>query len=184
MDYFTDLIRQRRSIRSFKSSRPVGKGELRLIIDAANLAPSAGNCQAYEIYMVVQQALKAKIAVLAAHQEWLSQAPLLLIFMANGRRSSRKYGWRGSSLYAIQDATLACSYAQLKAHDLGLATCWVGAFDDYGLRKALNAPNKLQPISILAVGYADETPEHGRTRRDPQDMLHVAMVNENGSTPR
>ncbi len=41
----------------------------------------------------------------------------------------------------------------LKATDLGLATCWVGAFDEEKVTEAAGLPSYLRPVAILAVGY-------------------------------
>ena len=80
------------------------------------------------------------------------------MFLAEPTRSGEKYGHRGESLYAIQDATIACAYAQLAAHDLGLAACWVGAFRTKDVQEVVNAAEDQMPVALLPLGYAAESP--------------------------
>lgn len=166
---FTELIHTRRSVRAFES-RPVEPEKLAAVLEAANLAPSAGNLQAYEIYKVTAPKVRAALAH-AADQPFVAQAGVVLVFFANPGRSARKYGARGQHLYAPQDATIAVAYAQLAATDLGLATVWVGAFDDAAVTVAIGAPEDWVPIAILPIGYAAESPAP-RPRRGVADLVH------------
>ena len=104
---FTELIRARRSVRAFKAI-PIETEKLNRILELANLAPSAGNLQAYEIYHVTAAHTRAALAR-AADQSFIAEAPVILAFFANPGRSARKYGARGKELYAIQDATIAAT---------------------------------------------------------------------------
>jgi len=157
MDYF-EVIRKRRSIRAFQP-RPVEPEKLRRVLEAADLAPSAGNLQAYEILVARDGERKRALAQAALGQAFVAQAPVVLGFAANRSRSAAKYGRRGAELYALQDATIACAYAQLAATAEGLATVWVGAFDDDAVAEALDLPEGLRPAALLPLGYAAEEPE-------------------------
>jgi nitroreductase len=66
----------------------------------------------------------------ALDQASIAQAPLALVFCAQPERSAQKCGQRGRTLFSVQDATIACAYAQLAATALGLASAWIGAFDE------------------------------------------------------
>jgi nitroreductase len=169
MEYF-EIVAARRSVRSFTGS-PVEPGKLDCILEMARLAPSAGNLQAYEIYAVTAPETRAALARAAGGQEFLIQAPVALVFCAHPARSSQKYGRRGAQLYALQDATIACTYAQLAATALGLGTVWVGAFDDAGVSAAIGVGEDLLPVAILPVGYAAEAPE-SKPRRSLEDLVH------------
>jgi nitroreductase len=89
----------------------------------------------------------------------------VLVFFANPARSAAKYGRRGDVLYCVQDATVACAYAQLAAEDLGLASVWVGAFDNAAVSEAVGAPAGLRPVALLPIGYAAESPPPTPRRR-------------------
>jgi nitroreductase len=169
MEFF-ELVRARHSIRSFVE-RPVEPEKLQAILEAASRAPSAGNLQGYEIYAIRSCATINLLARAAAGQEFLARAPLALVFCAHPERSAAKYGQRGAALYCIQDATIACAYAQLAATALGLGSVWVGAFDDAAVRRALGACKELLPVAILPIGYAGERPEK-TTRRPLGELVH------------
>ena len=163
MDFF-EAVKARRSIRAFQG-QIVEEEKMNRIIEAVNLAPSAGNLQAYEIVVVKDSRRKRELAEAAGGQDFLSEAPVCLVFLAYPERSSRKYGKRGSGLYSLQDATIAAAYAQLVATALGLASTWVGAFDEEAVAKIVKAPRDKRPIAILPIGYGRETPEITPRRR-------------------
>jgi nitroreductase len=156
MEFF-DVLRVRHSIRAF-TAQPIKPAKQRAILEAANRAPSAGNLQSYEVFAVSNQAVLRALARAALDQEFIAQAPLAFVFCAHPARSARRYGQRGASLYCIQDATIACTYAQLAATALSLASVWVGAFDEGAVRAAIGANKDLLPVVILPIGYAAEEP--------------------------
>jgi nitroreductase len=166
---FFAVVRARHSVRAF-ADQPVGLEMLRRILDTATRAPSAGNLQAYAIYAVAKRSAREALARAAFDQAFVAQAPVVLVFCAHPARSARRYGDRGWTLYCIQDATIACAYAQLAATALGLATVWVGAFDEDAVRRALDVPPDLRPVAILPIGYPAEAPEI-TGRRTLEDLV-------------
>ncbi len=169
MDFFA-VVESRRSIRAFLN-RPVEKEKVTRILEAANRAPSAGNLQAYEIYLVARADLRAELARAALDQKFIAQAPLVLVFCAHPARSAQRYGRRGERLYAVQDATIACAFATLAAAALGLGSVWVGAFDEETVRRILQAPEGIVPVAILPLGYPAEDPPP-KPRRGVDDLTH------------
>jgi nitroreductase len=167
---FFSLIQARRSVRLFKDT-PVEAEKLQKILEVCNLAPSAGNLQGYEIYLVTSPEQRQALVMAALGQEFLVQAPVDLVFCANPQRSAVKYGKRGRELYSIQDATIACTYAMLAAQELGLATVWVGAFQEESVQQAAGIPDDLTPVAILLIGYAAESPKP-RPRRKLAELVH------------
>jgi nitroreductase len=168
MDFF-EVIRTRQSIRAFQD-RPVEPEKLQQILEAINRAPSAGNLQGYEVYLVTNRAVIQALAHSTNGQDYITQVPLALVFCAHPARSAKKYNQRGTTLYCVQDATIACAYAQLAVTALGLASVWVGAFNEEEVRAALaeraaiGIGHDLRPVAFLPIGYAAESPEH-RSRR-------------------
>jgi len=169
MDFF-DVIRNRRSIRLFQD-RPVEQEKLQAVLEAADAAPSAGNLQAYEIYLVQDPAARMRLASTLPRMEFFADVPVVLVFCANPERSVIRYGDRGRSLYALQDATIACTQAMLAATALGLATVWVGAFHEEAVTDALHLPGTIRPAALLPLGYPGETVE-ARKRRTLGDLVH------------
>lgn len=151
---FLVLADSRHSCRQFNGN-PIKKSELLFIKLAIQKAPSAGNLQAYEVFTVNNEEVKDKICQASYGQDFLYNASTFLVFFAKPSISSRKYGERGTLLYSIQDATIACTYAQLAATDIGVASVWIGAFDDRKICQALDVPMSTHdPIAILALGYS------------------------------
>jgi nitroreductase len=167
MDYF-ELIQARRSIRAYQP-RPVEEDKLTRILEAARHAPSAGNLQAYMILVVRNPAIRAALAKAALGQDFLAHAPVVLAFFADQQRAATKYHKRGAELYALQDATIACAYAQLAAAQLGLGSVWVGAFDDDAVKRVLRTQADWRPVALLPMGYPAETP--APTSRRPLNEL-------------
>ncbi len=154
---FYEVLQKRHSVRAF-AKKEVEQQKLQKILEAATRPPSAGNLQAYKMYMVRSGDAKEAIAQAALSQEFLSQAPVLLVFCADKARSAAKYGQRGAELYAIQDASLAAAYLQLAATAEGLSTAWVGAFDPLEVSRIVGAGSHEVPVALVPVGYAAEEP--------------------------
>ncbi len=170
MEFF-EVLRRRHSIRSYQK-RAVEEEKIKAIMEAVRSAPSAGNLQAYEVLVVLDEVKKTEVARWALSQWFIAEAPAVFVFFANPSRSAVKYGKRGAELYCIQDATTACAYAQLSAVALGLGTCWVGAFEESGLKASLSTPREWKPIAILTVGYPAEEPIP-TPRRSIEDIFTI-----------
>ncbi len=147
-----EIFKKRHSVRNFKSNE-VGLRTLEEILEAANSAPSAGNLKAREIIVVKDSETKKALAKAALDQDFIAEAPVILVFFALPEKSGKKYGERGRGLYSIQDATISASFAWLQAVDLGLSACWVGAFDDEEVKEILKVSPDWQAIAILPLGY-------------------------------
>lgn len=169
MEFF-DVLAKRHSIRAFKK-REVEEDKLRRILGAANSAPSAGNLQAYEIVVVRGKEKRRALAKAALNQDFIAEAPVVLVFLINPGRTRWRYGLRGMHLYCIQDAAIAAGYAQLAATDLGLGSVWVGAFDASEVSRLVKAGERLTPVALMPIGYPDEEPEP-TPRRRLEDLVH------------
>ncbi len=170
----SEAFRRRYSVRAYKNA-PVGEQIVQSALEAAISAPSAGNLQAYEIVVVRNADRRGKLARAALEQAFVAQAPVSLVFFANPERNRWRYKQRGADLYAIQDATLACAYAQLQVTAAGLGTCWVGAFDDDAVRQAVGAPSSWRPVAILPIGEPAEAAPP-RERAPLSNILHRETV--------
>ncbi|MEM3627853.1 MAG: nitroreductase family protein [Candidatus Bathyarchaeia archaeon] len=165
-----EAIKGRRSIRAFKS-QDIAEETVNKLIEAACWAPSAGNIQPWEFIIVRNSEIKQKLVEAALGQEFIAEAPVVIVVCANEERSARGYGLRGKTLYCIQDTAAAIQNIHLTAYSLGLGTCWIGAFREEEARKALKIPNGVRPVAIIPVGYPDEFPQPPR-RRPMQQAVH------------
>jgi nitroreductase len=169
VDFFR-VLTVRRSVRLFEP-RPIEVDKLRQVLAAIGRAPSAGNLQSYEVYMV-RNALKRSDLVRAADdQEFLAAAPVVLVFCAHGGRAESRYGARGAELYCVQDATIACTFAMLAATALGLGSVWVGAFNEEAIKEIIGATPDEHPVALLPIGYGAEAPET-KERRPLDEVVH------------
>ena len=169
MDVF-EAIKNRRSVRTF-TPEPVSDGEVEKLIDAATWAPSAGNIQPWEFVVVRDPELKRGLCEAAGNQNFVEEAPVVIVVCANTLRSERGYGSRGVNLYCLQDTAAATQNMLLAAHALGLATCWVGAFQEEEARKALNVPTGVRPVAIIPVGHPARK-SMARSRRPLSGIIH------------
>ena len=157
-----EAIRDRRSIRKFKS-QDVEKEKIEKIILAGRQAPSAGNLQARDFFVITDSDTKDKLTLAAYNQTFISEAPYVIVVCTNEERIKARYGERGTSLYMIQDASASVQNMLLAAHAQGLGTCWVGAYDDKEVHKIMKLESHLWPVAIIPIGYpakgAEERPK-------------------------
>ena len=165
MEYF-EAVEKRQSVRKYQS-RPIEPEKLQAILNAANRAPSAGNFQAYEIYVTTKEPVRNALARTTWDMAWIADAPLLITFCTHAERCK----YPGAENCAMQDASIATTQAMLAVTALGLGACWIGAFDSTRVAEVIGAPPGVQPMAILAIGYADEEPDR-TTRRALADLVH------------
>jgi len=169
LDVF-DAIRNRRSVRAF-TTEPVSDAEVEKLIDAARWAPSAGNIQPWEFIVVRGPEIKSGLCKAAGNQNFVEEAPVVIVVCANALRSGQGYGSRGVNLYCLQDTAAATQNMLLAAHALGLAACWVGAFREEEAREVLNLPTGVRPVAIIPIGHPAHRPT-ARSRRSLNEIIH------------
>lgn len=169
MDVF-EAIKERRSIRSFTTEN-VSDEDVKQLIEAARWAPSAGNTQPLELVVVRDPEIKRRLSIAALNQAFIQKASVVFVVCADVTRSKKGYGGRGEKLYSIQDTAAATENILLAAHELGLATCWIGAFNEKDVAKAINAPKNTKPVAIVPVGYPAERPSAPK-RRAADEIVH------------
>ncbi|MBI2092776.1 MAG: nitroreductase family protein [Deltaproteobacteria bacterium] len=153
-----DAIRGRRSIRKYKD-KLVPWDNIITIMQAGKYAPCAGNLQNWKFIVVKTDAKRKAIAQACLQQEWMENAPIFIVVVAEPEKAERYYGIRGSRLYTIQGCAAAIQNMLLTAHSLGLGACWVGAFDEDEIIRILNLEEDKPVQGVITIGYADENPE-------------------------
>jgi len=152
MDFF-EVLEKRHSIRKF-SEKKISPEIIEKLLGTVNSAPSAGNLKSYSIMIIKDAEKKQAIAKASFGQGFIASAPIVLVFFADISVSSQKYGERGKSLYAVQDATIAAAYIQLAATALGISGCWIGAFDEREISSICSVPSGLRPVAVFPLGFA------------------------------
>ncbi|MBW2970587.1 nitroreductase family protein [Candidatus Woesearchaeota archaeon] len=153
-----EAIQNRRSVRKYMNV-PVEWEKIGRVVDAGRIAPSAGNVQDRRFIVVVDEGVRKKLADAALHQNWMVQAPVHIAICSFVDKIKRMYGIRGERLYSIQNAAASAMQMMLAAESMGLATCWVGAFEENMVQRALGCPDEVRVSVILTLGYADEKPK-------------------------
>jgi nitroreductase len=169
LDVF-EAIKRRRSGRAYTDEK-VSEEDVERLIDAARWAPSAGNIQPWEFVVVKDAETKRKLSNAALNQTFIEKAQVVIVVCADLNRTSSGYGSRGVHLYCIQDTAAATENILLAAQELGLATCWVGAFHENEVAKAVKAPRNMRPVAIVTVGHPAEEPTAPH-KRSVDEIVH------------
>lgn len=161
---FDKLIRERYSVRAYLD-KPVEKEKLNRVLEAAVLAPTAANRQAFRILVVSTAARRDELKGIYP-KDWFTQAPYIICVCSLSRECwTRK---DGKNLGDV-DAAIVMDHLILAAANEGLGTCWVAAFDPKAAREVLKLPGDVEPVVFTPLGYpADKA---GPKKRKPLDEL-------------
>jgi nitroreductase len=140
-----EAIQKRESIRSYGPT-PVPSEKLQRVLEAARLAPSAGNIQPWHFVVVTNQQ-KRRLLSKGRFAKFLAESPVVIVGCGN-RASSPNW-------YAV-DTAIALQNMVLTATSEGLGTCWVGSFNETQVKRLLGVPEKFSVVALLAVGYPHE----------------------------
>ena len=143
-----DAIRTRRSIRKYKPE-PIPDEKLTSILEAARLAPSAGNRQPWRFVVVQNKGLKKALAEAANNQTFLNDASAIIVAIGDPEVSARWYE---------RDPMIALEHIVLAATAMGYGACWIGAFDENAIKHLLKIPANVKIIALLPIGIPDEKP--------------------------
>jgi len=150
-------VRQRRSIRTYRSD-PIPDKVVDRLVQSLRWAPSSGNLQCRKFYFVFNKKLRRSLARIALNQTFIADAPLTVVACAD-HRIEKEYGQAGVDLFCLLDVAASIQNLGLVAHEEGLGSCWVGAFEEQAVRDLLEIPKYLRPVSLVSVGYPDEEPD-------------------------
>ncbi len=170
MDFY-ELIQQRYSVRSYRPD-PVSDEKLQQVLEAAQLAPSAANRQPFRLIVVKTEGREQELRLIYG-RDWFVQAPYVIGICTVPAEAWRRADGKN---YADVDATIAMDHLVLAAAEIGLGTCWVGAFDAKAAREVLGLPAGVEPIAFTPLGLpADQA--RPKKRRDLADLVHFDRWN-------
>ncbi len=159
---YINFLLTRRSIRKFKDKN-IDDDTILKILDIARYAPSAHNSQPWEFIIIRDRDILKELSKIHYGAKPLSRAPLAIVVVCNPSESPTSY---------LVDCANATMYILLAAHALGLGCVWIQTLRDIDkIRKILNIPRNLIPVSIIAVGYPDERPE-APWRKPLNQLIH------------
>ena len=148
-----EAIWSRRSIRKFKEGAVISKEDIKLLLEAGMMAPSARNRRPWEFIVVTNISLKKKLAEAQPYCRHLLDAYCAIIVC--GKVEEPKTGfWQ-------QDCAAAIDHIMLMAVELGYGSCWCGLYPVVERSNAVKALTGASgtPLGIIALGVPDESPE-------------------------
>jgi len=161
-----EAIMTRRSIRKFKEGG-ISEESIRLLLEAAMSAPSAGNEQPWRFVVIDDRRILDAIPRIHPYTTMLKDAPLAILVC--GDTSLEKY--RG---FWVQDCSAAVQNLLLAAHAIGLGAVWTGfhPMEDRveGMRNLLGLPDHVIPLALVPLGHPDQP--SGRQDRFREDRVH------------
>ncbi|MDD1770684.1 MAG: nitroreductase family protein [Methanomassiliicoccales archaeon] len=166
-----DCIEKRVSVRAFAEG-DVPDDVVMEALRLAQLAPSAGNLQARDFVVVKDTETKRRLTRAAFGQGFLEDAPVVIVCCANLNRI-RNYGTRGTDLYCLQDVAAAAEHIMLYVCSQGYGSCWIGAFDEGEVCRALQLPGHARPLVMIPIGKPKE-----EVKRTPRLKLDTVTHNE------
>ncbi|MDR0930277.1 MAG: nitroreductase family protein [Clostridiales bacterium] len=151
-----DAIKKRKSIRSYDSNAIVSKEQIKELLEAAMLAPSACNCRPVEFIVVQNRELLNKITEIHPYTSMLKTASCAIIVCSNLdiHNDITKTG-----MY-MQDSAAATENILIQAASMDLGTCWCGLAPNpthyKNFRELLGLPESIEPFSLIAIGTPAE----------------------------
>ena len=172
------------------AARDVAPDLLRLLCACALSAPSKSDLQQGDILVIRDRVKRDAIASLLTEMPWLADAPVFLVFLANGRRLPEVSRMRGKPFpndhldlffNATVDATIVMTTFLHAAEAVGLGCCPISVIRDHAriISEMLELPAKVVPVAGMCVGWPKE--EGSITPRLSLDVtVHEERFTENG----
>ena len=161
-----EAIFSRTSIRKYEE-RPVEEAKIEKLLRAAMAAPSAANQQPWHFIVVRDE--QQKLALKGAYgKEWFWKAPVIIVVCVEPNKAWTRQDGKN---YAAVDGAIAMDHMTLCAADLGLGTCWVGAFDPMKVKHALNVPDGVEPLVMTPLGKP-AAPSLPKKRKALDQIVH------------
>lgn len=144
---FLELATDRYSVRDF-SPRPVEEEKIQTILEAAKVAPTAVNYQPQKLYVVKSPEAVGRLTAIRP----LFGAPLAVIVCYDETVSWKNKRNDDHDIGDV-DASIVTTHMMLQAWELGIGSCWMGAFSPAAVAEEFGIPANEKPVAILALGY-------------------------------
>lgn len=162
-----EALNTRRSIRKF-TEEPVSEGDLHAILEAAMMAPSAGNAQPWQFVVLRDRDTLEKVTKINQYAAMAAKSPVSVLVC--GDLSLEKFAG-----YWVQDCSAAIQNLLLAAHGLGLGAVWTGIHPMQdrvdGFRALLGLPDHVMPLGLIVLGHPNQNPKSESRFRE--DRVHL-----------
>lgn len=151
-----EAMRGRKSVRKYEPT-PLSAEQIQKVFSAVRMAPSVDNLQPWKFVIVNDEDVKRELAAASSNQKWIAEAPLVVVACGLLDEAQGMIGGFMNS-YPV-DVAMAMSYLTLAAHNEGLGTCWVNAFNEDKVRSVLGAPDDVRVVALTPLGVPGGDPE-------------------------
>jgi nitroreductase len=178
MDAF-EAVQKRHSIRAYEPT-PIPEEKLRKVLEAARLAPSAGNIQPWHFVVVKDRGRRETLAKGGRYARFLAESPIVIVGCGDQKASPNWYK---------VDVAIAMQNMVLTATGEGLGTCWVASFSEDRVKSLLKIPEHVRVVALMALGYQREKLDIGakvlhliRRKKTPEQIISFDEYRKNLKT--
>lgn len=165
---FIELANQRYSVRNFEP-KPVEREKLLYVLEAARIAPSAANFQPWQFLVITDPVILRSLHA-TYPRAWIVSAPAIIVALGNHNK-----GWHrisdGKDFTDI-DVAIAVDHLMLAATEQGLGTCWVCNFDARKCCDIIGAPEYMEVIALIPIGYPVSESRSEKKREPISNLVH------------
>ncbi|UCG01942.1 MAG: nitroreductase family protein [Candidatus Heimdallarchaeota archaeon] len=168
LEGFFNLVEKRRAIRKYKQDN-IPDEDIRRMLNAARLAPSANNSQPWTFIVVKDQKTKELLSR-PSSQSFIVDANVIMVVLGDPSVSCCP-----AATWTTRDPIIATDHLVLAATALGYGTCWIATYESRPkewieeVKKVLKIPKHLHIIVLVAIGVPDENPPP-RPRKNLQEI--------------
>lgn len=177
MENLHELLVNRRSIRRY-THEEVNPEDVKLILEAALMAPTSKSSRPWQFVVVEDKSMLERLSQCKpAGAMPIAKAAFAVVVAVDPALTDP---W-------IEDASIAASYMQLQAADLGLGSCWIqvrGRFtadnipsEEY-VQELLGIPETLPVVCIVSFGHKDEERKSCDTSKLLWERVHIGTWKE------
>jgi nitroreductase len=162
----SETVRNRGTIRRYLD-QPISQENLIKIMESARLSQSAANRQPWQFIIVTDASMKKNLSKASRNQESISTAAAVIVCLANPSEAAKVGPFEGF----LVDGSIAIENMALTSWELGIGSCWIGAYDEKTIKELMEIPEPIRVISLLTLGYPHEKPKV-KNRKILTDILH------------
>ena len=156
-----ECIKNRRSVRKFTQT-PVTEEQIKTMLEAGMLSPSACNTRAWRFVVVTNKEVLNKIADVHPWAKMLQTAQVCVVVVALPQKQEGILNGLPLGFFP-QDCAAVTQNIMLQATEMGLGSCWCGVYPKEPLiasiSEILELPKDEPPFSLIAIGEPDESPK-------------------------
>ena len=160
---FDEVLKTRRSIRSYDASKKISEAEVRTLLTAVQEAPSWANQQPTKYYVAIsKEKLEAVQNLVGGNKERIQNAPVLIVSTYERGKSGFFNGNATNEIgdgWGAYDNGLSNCYLIMQARAMGFDTLIMGMRDSDSLRKEFNIPAEETVMAVIALGYRSGEPK-------------------------